>query len=104
MITFHIPDMTCGHCASTIARAVASVDQDARLEVSIPQKLVSVQSTAAQSELAAAIQQAGFTPEKLTDPIARPAPAAGGCCCGTRKPASAGGAQVAPVRPSSCCG
>lgn len=104
MITFHLPDMTCGHCASTIARAVASVDKDARLEVSIPQKLVSVQGTASESELAEAIREAGYTPEKLAVPVVRPAPAAGGCCCGTRKAASAGGAQAAPARSSSCCG
>lgn len=85
MITFRIPDMTCGHCASTIARAVASIDKDARVEVSIPQKLVSVTSTAAESELAEAIQEAGYTTEKLTAPPPRAARAAGGCCCGTRK-------------------
>ena len=104
MITFRIPDMTCGHCASTITRAVASVDKDARVEVSIPQKLVSVLSTAAESELAAAIQEAGYTPETVTAPASQPARAAGGCCCGTRKPASTGSEQSVPVRQSSCCG
>ena len=104
MITFHIPDMTCGNCANAIARAVASVDKDARLEVSIPQKLVSVESAAQESALAEAIQKAGFTPEKLADPASRPAPTAGGCRCGPRKSAPAKAEQAAPARQGSCCG
>ncbi len=104
MITFHISDMTCGNCAGAIARAVASVDKDARVEVSIPQKLVSVQSVAQESALAEAIQKAGFTPDKLAVPASRPAPSAGGCCCGPRKSASAKAEQAAPPRQSSCCG
>lgn len=82
MITFRIPDMTCGHCASTITRAVTSVDKDARVDVNIPQKLVSVLSTAADSAVAAAIQQAGYTPESVTSVAPRPATARGGSCCG----------------------
>lgn len=104
MITFHIPDMTCGHCASTIARAVASVDKDARLEVSIPQQLVTVHSTAAETELVEAIQEAGYAPEKVAAPAPGPKAAAGGCCCGSRKALPAGGEQAEPARRSSCGG
>jgi copper chaperone len=87
MITFRIPDMTCGHCASTIARAVASVDKDARLEVSIPEKLVRISGAASEREFAEAIAEAGYTPEAVpvsTAPVVKPA---GGCCCGSRKSA-----------------
>jgi len=62
MVTFRIPDMTCGHCASAIARAVASVASQARLDVSIPDKLVRITGDAAQAELAEAIREAGYTP------------------------------------------
>lgn len=55
MITFRVPAMTCGHCASTIARAVMSVDKDAQVEVSIAQKLVRVVSALPADELALAI-------------------------------------------------
>ncbi|TWO68115.1 heavy-metal-associated domain-containing protein [Caenimonas sedimenti] len=102
-MNFSIPDMTCGHCASAIARAVASVDKEARLEVDIPQKRVSVLSTAPESELAEAIQEAGYTPEKFTAPALRSAPAAGGCCCGTRQPRSPDAGVAGPARRSSCC-
>ncbi|MEJ5992406.1 heavy-metal-associated domain-containing protein [Ramlibacter sp. PS3R-8] len=104
MITFHIPDMTCGSCASAIARAVARVDEHARLEVSIGQKLLSVQSAATESELATAIQEAGYTPAKLTASAPRSTAASGGCCGGARKGASTSGAQAAPAGRSSCCG
>lgn len=104
MTTFHIPDMTCGHCASSIERAVASVDKNASVEVSIPQKLVTIQSAAQESALAEAIREAGFTPERLAAPTSPAAPVAGGCCCGPRKSASAKVEQAAPARQSSCCG
>lgn len=101
MTTFRIPDMTCGHCASTIARAVASVDKNARVEVSIAQKLVSVASAAPEGELADAIREAGYSPESVAAVPPRAAAAAGGCCCRAaatvESPASRGTAG------GSCC-
>ena len=47
MVTFQVSDMTCGHCASAIFRAVASVDKDARVDIRIQQKLVRIDSSAA---------------------------------------------------------
>lgn len=82
MVTFRVPDMTCGHCASAIARAVASVDKSARLEVRIAEKLVLITGAATQQELAEAITEAGYTPETVgakSDPVRQPR---GGCCCG----------------------
>lgn len=55
--------MTCGHCASAIARAIAGVD--ARLDIRIQQKLVRVSGTAAAAELAAALQDAGYSPRPV---------------------------------------
>lgn len=104
MITFRIPDMTCGHCASTITRAVASVDKGAQVEVSIPQKLVRVVSALPANELARAIQEAGYTPEKPLSAAARPAAAAGGCCCRSARPAPVDTHPVRAAPRSSCCG
>ena len=33
MIAYEVNDMTCGHCASTITKAVKAVDRDAKVEV-----------------------------------------------------------------------
>jgi len=54
MIEFRIDDMTCGHCASTITKAVQSLDQAA--------KRVRVDSQLDPDRFAATIVGAGFTP------------------------------------------
>ncbi|WP_367181239.1 heavy-metal-associated domain-containing protein [uncultured Ramlibacter sp.] len=107
MVTFQVNDMTCGHCASTIAKAVAGVDKNAVTEVDIPRKLVRVSSGAPAADLGQAIQDAGYTPQVVEAvPGIQPATpqASGGCCGGGRKKASVDvGQGVAPPR-SSCCG
>lgn len=106
MITLRISDMTCGHCAGTIARAIADVDKDARVEVNIPGKLVSIASAADEKELVEAIQDAGYTPEKVSAPAAsRPASASGcGCGCGPRAASPVDTAQAAAGAGGACCG
>jgi copper chaperone len=103
MVTFRVSDMTCGHCASAIARAVASVDKDARLEISIPDKLVRVSSPAAESELVEAIADAGYTAEVVRAiPVSAPT-RAGGCCCASRKSTAVDARQEASPPGASCC-
>lgn len=105
MVTFQVNDMTCGHCASAIARAVASVDPNARLDVRIQEKLVHVDSAeASAAELAQAIQEAGYTPQEARQEPAPPVAALAsgkrgcGCGCGTPKtPAVDNRQQVAPA-------
>ena len=33
MITFEVNDMTCGHCVSTITKALKSADKDAKVTI-----------------------------------------------------------------------
>ena len=99
MVTFRIPDMTCGHCASAIARAVAAVDKGARMEVSIGNHSVSISSLAAEEEFADAIREAGYSPEKVEAEPAHAAKAAG-CCCATRK---TGPVDAESAAGGSCC-
>ena len=109
MFTFQVPDMTCGHCASTIAKAVAGVDKSARIEVDIPRKLVRVSSAAPLGDLAKAIQDAGYTPQEVQ---AKPAPATAaprtatgcGCGCGPRKAASVDTGRAGVAAAGACCG
>lgn len=107
MITFQVNDMTCGHCASAISRAVAGVDQEARLDIRIEQKLVLIASTASRAELAEAIRTAGYTPQEIRDEPAQAAPAGGaggcGCGCASRKAAAVDIGQSATPRAASCC-
>jgi copper chaperone len=62
MPRFLVPDMTCGHCASTITKALKAEDPHASVEIALAQKLVSVESTLPVEEIAACIAAAGYTP------------------------------------------
>ena len=62
MIELTVNDMTCGHCASTIARAVRDVDADGKCDVDIRAKRVRITSAHPAVEFVSAIQEAGYTP------------------------------------------
>ena len=62
MYEFNVPDMTCGHCASTITKAVKAEDASAKVEISLGQHLVKVQSQASEEAIARSIAEAGYTP------------------------------------------
>ena len=59
---FSVPDMTCGHCASTITKAVKAEDPAAKVEVDLPRRLVKVESMLSRDEIAQQIVDAGYTP------------------------------------------
>ncbi|MDA0276278.1 MAG: heavy-metal-associated domain-containing protein [Proteobacteria bacterium] len=63
MIEFKVPDMTCGHCASTITKAVKELDTGAKLDISLAEHRVRVDSKATREALQHAIAEAGYTPE-----------------------------------------
>ena len=62
MYPFNVPDMTCGHCASTITRAVKAEDPKATVEISLGEHLVKVESSLPKDEMAERIAEAGYTP------------------------------------------
>ncbi len=62
MIELTVKDMTCGHCASTSARAVKDVDAQGKCEVDLGSKRVRIESSHAAEEFVAAIEEAGYTP------------------------------------------
>ena len=63
MIAFEVKDMSCGHCVSTITKAVQQTDRDATVRVDLAAHMVTIQPGAADAAtLAAAIQEAGYTP------------------------------------------
>lgn len=62
MIEFKVEDMTCGHCASTITRAVKEVDAAGRCEIDVSARRVRIESTYPAEEFRAAIEEAGYTP------------------------------------------
>ncbi len=63
MIAFEVNDMTCGHCVSTITKAVKAVDAGARLDIDLAAHRVQIEPAEADAdELREAIQEAGYTP------------------------------------------
>lgn len=60
MTPFHIPDMSCGHCKSTVAKTLHALDPEARVEFDMAARKVSVESKTEASEIVAALAKIGF--------------------------------------------
>jgi copper chaperone len=59
---FEVKDMTCGHCAGHITKAIKDVDQSAMVNVDLDQKRVKVVSETTPDAFLHAISEAGFSP------------------------------------------
>lgn len=62
---FKIEDMTCGHCASAVEKAIKSVDPQATVKVDLGAKEVSVETAAALGPIAEALKTAGYESQLL---------------------------------------
>ncbi len=82
MIAFHVNDMTCGHCASTITRSLKAADPKSRVTIDLGRQLVMIEPADADGdELREAIAEAGYSPAPV-DVTAVEAPAHRGGCSG----------------------
>ncbi len=82
MIVFNVNDMTCGHCAGAVTKAVKSVEPDATVSVNLGTKRVEIEAAKADAQaLKAAIADAGYTPVEAAG--AQPAAARSAGCCGS---------------------
>ena len=61
MYNFTVSDMTCGHCASTIERAVKGTDPGASVTIDIPARKVQVETVRPAPDIAEAIKLAGYS-------------------------------------------
>ena len=87
MNTFEVNDMTCGHCVSTLTKAVKAVDQDAVVQIDLATHRVMIDPVGADAAaLSNAIRRAGYTPVAVDSDVKavaeKVATARGGCCCG----------------------
>jgi copper chaperone len=63
MIAFEVSDMTCGHCVSTVTKAVQAADRDATVRIDLAAHRVEIEPQAASAAaLEQAIRGAGYTP------------------------------------------
>jgi copper chaperone len=85
MIAFEVKDMTCGHCVSTITKALKAADTDAKVQIDLATHRVQIEPTESNaSELSDAIREAGYTPVEVSGATAyAPAERSAGGCCGT---------------------
>ena len=62
MIEIAVNDMTCGHCASVITKAVKETDAAARCEIDLPARKVRIAAAGPATPFVEAIAEAGYTP------------------------------------------
>lgn len=60
MLKMNVPDMTCGHCAGVVTKAVQSVDAAARIDVDLKSQTVSIETKADAASFAQALDAAGY--------------------------------------------
>ncbi len=60
MYEFDIPNMTCGHCAGTVKKAIEQADPTASSNINVGTKKAKVESSAPPEAIAAAIVEAGY--------------------------------------------
>lgn len=66
MITFRVNDITCGHYAGFINKALKAIDDEPKVTVDLERRLVSVVSTQSTiEEIRNAIAEARYTPTSV---------------------------------------
>ncbi|MBU7572546.1 MAG: heavy-metal-associated domain-containing protein [Hydrogenophaga sp.] len=62
MHEFHLPEMTCGHCASKVSIALKRLDAACDIQLDLPQRKVHVRSDEDRATLIDALSEAGYPP------------------------------------------
>lgn len=60
MLKLNVPDMTCGHCASTVTKVVKSVDAAAEVAIDLPSHTVTIGSLVDPAKFTSAMDEAGY--------------------------------------------
>jgi copper chaperone len=60
MYEYDIPDMSCGHCVSTVEKAIKAADPQASAEVDLTKRWARVTSAVDPKAIAAAMDEAGY--------------------------------------------
>lgn len=62
MIELNLPDMSCGHCASTVTQTCKLVDPSAKVQVDLQRKRVTIDSPEHPKAFEEALAEAGYPP------------------------------------------
>ena len=57
---FNVPDMSCGHCTSTIEKAIKAIDPTATVSCDLGTRTVAVESFLSDRAVSEAIRNAGY--------------------------------------------
>ena len=57
---FNVPDMSCGHCVGAITKVIQQIDVDAKINIDLPAKKVSVETAQSRQTVADALAEAGY--------------------------------------------
>ena len=61
MLKLKVPDMTCGHCVSTVEKAIKAVDSTASVKTDLGTKTVTVETSAVPEAISKALDGAGYS-------------------------------------------
>jgi copper chaperone len=59
-LKYSVPDISCGHCKTSIEKAVATLDPAATIAVDLETKTVAVTTARQDAEVVAALAKIGF--------------------------------------------
>lgn len=62
MLTFTLPDMSCGHCTGAISRALKELDPDSVLAFDLAAHRLQVEIAVGRDEVIEALVEAGYPP------------------------------------------
>ncbi len=65
MTTFHIPDMSCGHCKATIEKTIHALAPTAQIAFDMAARRISVESITDAQSVQAALAEAGYTAAQI---------------------------------------
>ena len=59
---FTLPNLSCNHCVASVTKAIRAIDADARIDIDLPAKRVSIDSACDVPTLARVLDEAGYPP------------------------------------------
>lgn len=60
MLRLNVPDMTCGHCAGVVTKAIQSVDAGAEVDVDLKAQTVTIAAKSDGAAFTQALEVAGY--------------------------------------------
>ncbi len=62
MLSFQIPNMTCGHCVRAVTQAVLAADPAAKVQADLAEHRLTVETSASREVVESRLAQAGYQP------------------------------------------